>query len=522
MSDSELLAQRLRQLARRLHRNRLSRELATAGCWLFGALLVYQILGGLITAAPVLGALRALWLLALVMIALFYLVRLSRPTTLAAAAAVADERAHLKDELKTAQWFAREGTDSPLALLQLQRALRSAQSLDPRAVAPPHWPRSLPIALALALTAAGLALLPPKATHLGLRASTALAASEALAAPRGHARALLPATGLALPTAEADAREQQGTTESPASGAAQPRGSDAAPERTGTGGASDAAWRRLDAMARSLEGSSEGAGLAAAIQSRDAARVAELMQELQHKRSLARAQANLIPHGEQVKAESDRGVMAALQSLFSDEKFAKQAESIEASEDELQRAVNIAQKLDEDGRPRVNNPAQHTVDEQPAAPDDRAVPLSSYGPRQAARGRGEGGEPAGTTNVEGGAMGRRISQSQAGAGGSPSGSEQGGSRSELGADPVLGKQTLRLDVQLQRLKIESGNDSSEAQGLADRVYAATRAQRASLAYQAGVREARYASEQATSGEQVPLTYRDIVKDYFLNLRQKEE
>jgi hypothetical protein len=118
-------------------------------------------------------------------------------------------------------------------------------------------------------------------------------------------------------------------------------------------------------------------------------------------------------------------------------------------------------------------------------------------------------------------MGRRVTQSSIGAGGKP-GTSETSDHSDIEADGVLGKRTMRLGAQLQRVKIPGADsESGYAQTLRDGLYAATRAQQAQLSYQNAPQRARYVTENAVGGERIPLAYRGTVKDYFLNLNRKE-
>ena len=191
------------------------------------------------------------------------------------------------------------------------------------------------------------------------------------------------------------------------------------------------------------------------------------------------------------------------------------------ADDQLARALGLAQKLDEDARAGANNPANHAADEATNNPLQAAVPLERYGPREARRSQTQGGEFAGTTDVEGGAMGRRVTQTTMGAGGKPSTNESS-DNNDIEAEPVLGKRTMPLAAKLERVKIEGNRaEGGDAQGVTDAVYAATRAQQAQQSYQNAPQQARYVSESAVSGERIPLAYRGAVKDYFLNLNRKE-
>jgi hypothetical protein len=130
---------------------------------------------------------------------------------------------------------------------------------------------------------------------------------------------------------------------------------------------------------------------------------------------------------------------------------------------------------------------------------------------------GQTSQNNGRTNINGGAMGMRVNTSQAGPGGEDTPPD---TPSEGSGEPVLGKPTLRLAAQLQRLatgaaQADPGSTSSEG------FYAATQAQAARLDFSAAQAPERIANEAALTREQVPIAYRASVKRYFLTEHGKE-
>ncbi|MSQ59108.1 MAG: hypothetical protein EXR36_05545 [Betaproteobacteria bacterium] len=87
------------------------------------------------------------------LVALF-LWRLTRPMTIAQAAGATDSSAGLKDELKSAQWFAQSATRSAFAEILIARAARSARSLNVRSLFPLGVPLGAVVAFGLVLVSA--------------------------------------------------------------------------------------------------------------------------------------------------------------------------------------------------------------------------------------------------------------------------------------------------------------------------------------------------------------------------------
>ena len=115
-------------------------------------------------------------------------------------------------------------------------------------------------------------------------------------------------------------------------------------------------------------------------------------------------------------------------------------------------------------------------------------------------------------------MGRRVGVSQAGGGDGeqPRSNPQG----NADAEPVLGKKTQRLAVQLQTVKVEQSADE-DRNGAEDAYYAATQAQAAKLDYEAVTAHRRSVNEQEVDRERMPLAYREAVKQYMIEQHRRE-
>ena len=490
MQDRDALISSLTAIAHRLHFCTVLREAAWAACAISSALVVYQILAALIATPAVMSALRVLLILLLIGTIGFFAARSVRRTTIAQAAAITDARADLKDELKTAYWFGRQSHATPLIEVQIRRAALAAQKLNPSKLFAIIIPRSAFAAVGLALVAGLLAWFSPRFEYGQPPRSERLAT----VAPEG-ATAARAGRALQNPAAPAD-------TETASKG-------------------NEKAWANLEANIQSVGHKPGLEDIAAAIKSRDSARATQLLEEFNRKREFAQATAagRAVSASAPVPASAD--LLARLKDLFSPSGNTPQPDFNGGTLDELTQALNVTQKLDEENSARANNPANHTADEATNNPLQAAVPLERFGPRETRRSQTQGGEFAGTTDVEGGAMGRRVTQTSIGAGGKPSSNETS-DNNNIEAESVLGKRTMRLAAKLERIKIGGTSpEGGDAQGVTDAIYAATRAHQAQLSYQNAPQQTRYVSESAMSGERIPLAYRGAVKEYFLNLNQRE-
>lgn len=162
MQYRDVLIYSLTVIARRMRLRAALRELTRAACALASTLLVYQILAALIPAPAAASALKALLVLLFIGSIGFFAVRAARRITLAQAAAATDACADLKDELKTAYWFARQGEALPLIDLQIRRAVLALQKLHPNKLFTIAITRRAFAALGLALIAGWLAWFSPR------------------------------------------------------------------------------------------------------------------------------------------------------------------------------------------------------------------------------------------------------------------------------------------------------------------------------------------------------------------------
>jgi hypothetical protein len=151
----QAIAGALSRIERRLRLNRtLYQAMLVAGFALLVALTVRS-LSWLGDGRPVEGALLVLFaiLAAVALLGLLLASALRQGWSLARAAAEADARAQLKDELTSACWFMQALPGSDWVGAQLERAARTARSLEPARLIPLRVPAPALGALALAIIA---------------------------------------------------------------------------------------------------------------------------------------------------------------------------------------------------------------------------------------------------------------------------------------------------------------------------------------------------------------------------------
>jgi len=486
MSERDILHRWLARAAARLRTDRRLRDLGTLACALLTLLALHQVLRAALPVPPVIAAVTPLFVLAALGCLAVFAWRLTRRVTLAEAAAAADARADLKDELKSAYWLGEPDSRHALVALLVRRASIDVQRLDLSRLFPLRAPRSALAALGLALLTGGLAWLSPR---------VAVPASDgpaALSASAGGAHSLN--AGSPAPAA---------THERPVPAEDRQR----------------ALWAAVDALAVRIAGSPQAEAIKRAVAARDAQRAAQLLTAARRRDAAAAAQGSAArPEGEQMSAELAQGILDRVQALLQEEEPAPAGAQAPAPS-----TARLAQQLREDmGDAERGRDERSSQGEMQLNAMLRAVTRTSIGERQVVQGGGEAGEENGRAQTGGGAMGRRVNRSRAGAGDGEQG--QADPSGELEADPVLGARTQRLQAQLQKVRVErSADDDGDAgsDGREESFYDATQAQAAQLTLRDVVSRPTQAAEAVVTGQQTPLAYREAVKQYSLMQHRKE-
>jgi hypothetical protein len=462
------------------------RDAGRLACVLLSALGLYLLFQTLHLPRPALFALSALLLLVAIGAAAFFSWRCAPLPSVSSAADEADARADLKDELKSAYWFARLDTQSAAQALMLRHAAQTVRRLDVREVFPLRLPGSFSAAVALSAIALALALGGRFATQPAVP-GIAVAGDlkrEARAAPSiGNAR-------------DAASFPFEAAASSPS-----PR-------------EESELWRKAQALAQSLNGE-ERAELQRAIETRDLKRVRELLEPSEQPALVGPAGPDARQQASQVSADVAQGILERLHSLLGQGSEPKREAAAQAGNDHEDGVPGWRDNGAPDTQRRDTE--QHTTMD---ALNDalKALSQAATGDRPMANGPpGQTSQNNGSTNINGGAMGMRVNTSQAGPGGEDTPPD---TPSEGVGQPVLGKPTLRLAAQLQRLATGTAHDDPGS-GSSEGFYAATQAQAARLDFAAAQARQPGANEAALAREQVPIAYRASVKRYFLTEHSKE-
>lgn len=493
MSERDIVYRWLGDAARRMRVNERLEDGSRLLIVLLLVAIVYVLLDATVAVRPVVSALMPLWLVMMGAVIVYFAWRIFiqdwlLPLNRARAAVIADTRGNLNNELSSAFWFASSPHSDQFVSLHLARAAQTVRRLEFSRLLPLALPRSLPTAMVLAVI-----------TVLVVWMSSRIDATtdEATAS---HAVGRTDDGSLAL---------RQATEEDELAF------EDFAAERSAV------AWLKVEQLARELRFGPETAEIAQAIAARDARTASQLLARMSSEQAAQPASGRAArPETEQMSEQLAKGIVERLQSLltegggWSGQTGADTgAQSTERLTDQLTRDLR-----EEMGSIQPSLPGEMSPEERALNTTLQGMSRESTGGNEVIRGETDPMQGLGRTTVGSGAMGRRIGVSTAGAGSGeqPHGNPEG----DAEAAPVLGRKTLRMQLQMQTISVEQpqtdGNDGSD-----ESFYAATQAQAARAQYQDIVAGQHSGKEQTISDEQLPLAYRDAVKQYSVRQHRRE-
>ncbi len=491
MSESDILLQWLERAAVRRRLNERLQEAIWLVITLLALAIVYQTLGAGLAMTQIASVMLPLFLAAGAAAIAYFGWRMAAGPLLTQAASCADASAGLHDELRSALWFAHRETENGFIRTHLERAARTVQRLDVRQLFPFVMPRNFPAAIVLALVAGALMWVLPH---------TEPTADDSQAAP---ARSTESRNGVFV-AGESVPEEEN----SEAAAAAREL--------------SEAAWLKVETLARELTAGPSTEDIAQAITARDAKTAARLLAGMRRKQMAEPASsAAARPETEQMSATLAKGIIDRLQSLLNEGGGWSPNASRDLDDDNTERLTEqVSRELREEmDDAQQSLPGELSPEEERLNTTLLAMSRQSTGGREVIRGESPAMQGAGRTSVGSGAMGRRISTSTGGAGdgeqprANPDGNAQ--------AEPVLGRKTERLRMQLQTVKIESA-ETEDRDGAEESFYAATQAQAAKTEYEIVTAVQSGGAEQIAGNERLPLAYRDAVKRYTLLQHRRDE
>lgn len=521
MSDREAILRALREIQRRFRLNRtLHQSAILLGMAALGALLwrLLHVFGGRAPAASALVVLASLLLWALGA-ALLLRSRLQVRFSLSAAAAAADQRAGLKDEVQTAVWFIeRDGWDldrlavSPWVGAQITRAAGSVRGLDLAALLPIRLaPRALAGGVAALLLLALAWLMPPL---LAPGDALALRGPELPDAQARQAQLLRDLIAQTTDPVTADKLEQamKSLERKDASDEEKRRALAAAEQAVEQQNLQAASTREgLYRVSDRLQGNRAMDQVAEALQEGDAKKAAGLLQQMTGGVS-GGASPSQMPDPHANEKDLERLLQAAGKSGEADQHEAASVAAREA----IDRLKQIAEQLE--SQAQLARAAQSLQQLQLAVAQRSQMSAGRFS--QEAAQDSAASPNTGETVMPGGRMFRSAAVAQES---KPSaqqeGSKSGNAMGESEAEPVLGGKTTPLAVQLKREGVAGERQDETGQEGRDWFYTQSKEQRSVLELNDVQARARFAQADTAGGEGISMRHRRIVKDYFINLRE---
>ena len=493
MSEPELIFRRLDHAVRRIRLN----ERLEDGTRLFIGLLIlatgYRLLGTVLGPGPVMSALLPLFVFAAAIVLTWFAWRLVGrdvllPPDRSGAASVVDTRAGLRNETSSALWFANSNFSDDFVRLHLARAAQALGRLDFLRLFPVTLPRSLPAALVLLVVIAALLAMPQR---VGPAPDAESGASQLAQRDAGQ---------LAIRGSADD--EAYGTDEF-------------SEQRT------EAAWLKVEKLARDLRAGPHSAEVAQAIAARDARKASRLLAGMREREAaLPSTGAAARPEVEQMSEQLAKGIVDRLQSLLNEGGgWSDQAPADDAGGTNERATDDLTRELREELRDaQQSEPGEMSPEEQVLNTTLQGMSRDSTGGREVVRGETSPMQGLGRTSVGSGAMGRRVGVSTGGAGSGeqPVGNPDG----DAEAQPVLGSKTMRLQLQMQTVKIDQP-ETELSDGSEESFYAATQAQAANTQYESIVAEQRGGAEQSIGEDRLPIAYRDAARAYSVRQHRRE-
>jgi hypothetical protein len=520
MKDREMIVGVLRGLCRRLWIHRAIREAAFFVCVVLACLVYFKLIErALATAVPLAGtAIRFALLAAFAAFAVDGIRRSVRGIPLREAAAEADTRALLKDEMKSAHWFLSEGLASPFVDLQMRRAAATAAGLDLSMLAPHRLPANAFPAAGLGLVLAGLIWMTPQ-----LSRSWDADREAATAQPRESAdlRELLKDAPQDAELAKLDLalRALQQAESSP--GERMRALTDVRDAIDQANMDASAAREELARLAESMKADPKFESVAQAM---NEGRLEDAMAQLHKLRDSAAAVAREDPVSDPAENSGMSEVNGgqAAQSTGRD----LTGKNAAVNQDAINRVINTLEQAGEriQAQNRVNSVKRRMEDSLVATRQRGQLTASQFDNRSNAPNPTPAPE-TGNADVRGGALFRQAAIAREEGDTARDGSQAGDASGDSPALPLQGAATKRLDAQLKREIIaqeqEAGEDP-EGKGNQAWFYSARREQKSMLQAEDVRLSAGVARESATEHDRIPVRQKNIVKNYFLNLHESEK
>lgn len=533
-STDATILRALRRVDRRRLLNRALRHLGLGACAILGVVVLLEVARRLVgvpaPSSALVGLLGALGFTA------WAIQDVVRRRSLGLAAGLADRRADLKDELKTAYFFLGRRPRSEWVETQVERAARTAGSLEPGRLVPTEIPRTT-------LVAAGLGLLLVALLWVPARPLLVLSAPDADPGTLGteQQERFRDIQELFQEAEELDEDQEEGLSEEVRErleeamrrleegeidmeeALAEMRQAENLLEEGNL--EMNAMQQSLEDLARELEGAEDLGEMADALRQQDLREAAEMMRQLAERLpDLDEAARRELAEKLQESAGAERSSMEELMEALQEAAEQMSQEELQAAREAMEKAAEAMQQMarQQEAQQRMNQAAEEMQGLQQSMQQQSAAATQQEGSEQQPR-----GPQAQAQQMEGGAMAMPSDEVEWQEGGGdqsqPPQDPQGGPTGHASGTPQGGQQPLgdptRLEVQLEMEVLEK-EDPEEPPRPENLFEEQSRRQQASVQYRDARGRARYAEGSALRVERIPWRYRDLVKLYFLAIRPR--
>jgi len=521
MKERQIIIGVLRELGRRLWINRAIRDTAFALCVILFFLVCFQLIEpAVIAAVPSIGTVVPMaQFVAFVAIAVEVAKRAACKVSTRQAAAEADVRARLKDELKSAHWFMAEPDTSPFAELQVQRAAATAVRLDLADLAPRTVPAQAFVAGGLGLLLASLVWLTPQLSRSWYSNHEAGAAEHRESAdPRSLLNeaphdAEIEKLDLALRTLQqADASaEKKARALADARDAIDQANMEASAAREG-----------LERLAEALKSNPKFDLVAKALDQGRVDDAMDLLRKLKADGAAAGMREDPAIEPADKGSVPENSIGQALESAGRD----LTGKNATVNQDALNRVINTLEQANEriEVQNRVNSVKRRMEDNLVATSQRSQLTASQFANPTDAPNPTPSPE-TGNSNMRGGTLFRQGAVAREDKDNAREGSQTGDASGDSAALPLEGAAIKRLAAQLKLETILHKDDvGGEPSGKGDQgwFYSASREQKSTVQIENARSRASYDREDAITHDRVPLRQKNIVKNYFLNLHESEK
>lgn len=514
--EREAIASALSQVQRRLRLNRVLAHAALVAGLLLLALLTWRALRWLGEAAPAGAALVVLLAIiaAVALIGLLARALFAQSIERRDAAALADRRANLEDELTTAAYFIDRRERSDWIDAQLTRARAAAQALQATHIVPLRMPPLAAIALAFGVLAL-IALWFAPALHVA-PPLVPVEATPTLNTPEGMAK--LREIVAAMPESAAAKKLQaalQAMERPDATPEQRRQASEQAQEAIEQMKVESAAKREeLQELSDMLRGQPGMEKVAEALAAGDAKRAADMLAQIEQQQQPKAAPGNA-PEPSDAKAGEKTLAETLQQATQSSGGAESQAPTQQAMKDAIDRLNEIARQLQQANF--VNESWKQVRGPQMAGSQASGVTSGRFAEQTQANSTPSAG--SGETPMGGGSL---VQAPEAGDGKAKT-EQEGGTRAgeALGnapPDPLLGSHAERLEAQLKRAGISGEEQEGKPQDQ-PWFFSETKEQKSMIDARAVQARGQFANAEAGNNKGISIEHRQLVKDYFMKMRE---